>query len=117
MSIPASTDIAGMAKISIGDYTLVGANVSFITNNHPLEDNNISWQEVLIGTQKSVRVGKFCWLMNDCKLVAGRDGLVVENYSWIAAGSTVLNDIKTAELWGGSPANFIRKIHARNVKK
>lgn len=112
--IPASTDIAGMDKISIGDYTLVGANVSFITNNHPLEDEKLNWQEVLIGTQQTIEVGKFCWLMNESKLVAGRTGLKIGNYSWVAAGSTITKNVGEAEFWGGSPAKFIRKIHPHN---
>ncbi len=108
--IPASTDMAGMGKISIGDFTLIGANVSFITNNHPLENKNVNWQEILIGTQQSIRIGKFCWLMNNAKLIAGKKGLKVNDFSWIAAGSVVTNDIPKNELWGGSPAKFIRKI-------
>jgi len=114
--IPASTDMAGMGKIKIGDYSLIGASVSFITNNHPLEDKQLSWQEVLIGTQQNITVGKFCWLMNDTKLIAGRDGLKISDFSWIAAGSAVMKNINQAELWGGSPAKFIRKVHPRHEK-
>jgi len=116
VSVPASTDMAGMSRIKIGDYTLIGANVSFITNNHPLEDENLSWQEVLIGTQQDINVGKFCWLMNDTKLIAGRRGLSINDFTWTASGSTVVKDIGKAELWGGSPAKFIRKIHIHHEK-
>lgn len=115
--IPSSTDMAGMGKITIGDYTLVGANVSFITNNHPLEDNDLSWQEVLIGTQKDINIGRFCWLMNNSKIIAGRDGLNVGDYSWVAAGSIVTKDINKQELWGGVPAKFIRKTNRRKDEK
>lgn len=117
VKVPASTDMAGMGKISIGDYTLIGANVSFITNNHPLEDRKANWQEILIGTQQSITVGKFCWLMNDSKLIAGQKGLQVKDYSWIAAGSVVTRDVPETEMWGGSPAKFIRKIRLGNEKK
>lgn len=116
IKVPASTKMAGMAKIYIGDYTLIGANVSFITNNHPLEDKKANWQEILIGTQQSISIGKFCWLMNDTKFVAGKSGLKVDNFSWVAAGSVVTKNIPKAELWGGSPAKFIRRIHPRNEK-
>lgn len=116
VKVPASTGMAGMGKILIGDYTLIGANVSFITNNHPLEDTKANWQEILIGTQQNISIGKFCWLMNDTKLVAGRKGLQVNDFSWIAAGSVITKDVPKVELWGGSPAKFIRKIHQRNEK-
>ena len=111
--IPASTDMAGMSKIKIGNYALLGANVSFITNNHPLEDEAMSWQEVLIGTQQPIQVGMFCWLMNDTRIVAGRSGITIGDYSWLSAGSTIVKNIPEAELWGGSPAAFIRQIHRR----
>lgn len=112
--MPASTDMAGMGKITIGDYTLIGANVSFITNNHPLEDSSLNWQEVLIGTQQAIRVGAFCWLMNDTRVVAGRSGMSIGDYSWLVAGSTALKNIPEAQVWGGSPAVFIRDVHPRN---
>lgn len=111
--IPSSTDMAGMGKISIGDYALVGANVSFITNNHPLEESCLNWQEVMIGTQQSITVGKFCWLMNNSTIVAGKDGLEIGNYSWLASGALATRNIDEAELWGGVPAKFVRKIHKR----
>ncbi len=115
--IPSSTDMAGMGKITIGDYSLVGANVSFITNNHPLEDNELSWQEVLIGTQKNINIGRFCWLMNNSKIIAGRDGLIIKDYSWVAAGSIVTKNIDKQEMWGGIPAKFIRKTNIRKNEK
>ena len=108
--VPASTDMACMGRITVGDYTLLGANISFITNNHPLEDNNLSWQEVLAGTQEDITIGKFCWIMNNSTLIAGRDGLKVGNNSWVAAGSIVTRNINQSELWGGMRASFIRKV-------
>lgn len=111
--VPSSTDMAGMGKISIGDYTLIGANVSFITNTHPLEDGELNWQEIMIGSQKEIAVGKFCWLMNNSTLIAGKDGLKVGNYAWIASGALATRDIGEAELWGGVPAKFVRKVIKR----
>ncbi len=113
--IPASTDMAGMGRITIGDYTLVGANVSFITNNHPLEDESLSWQEVMIGSQQDIIIGKYCWLMNNSTIIAGKNGLVVNDYSWIASGALVVKDIPEAQLWGGVPAAYIRNVHKRET--
>ena len=113
VKVPSSTDMAGMGKITIGDFTLIGANVSFITNHHPIEDENLSWYEVLGGTQKDITIGKYCWLMNNTTIVAGHSGLKVGDYSWVTTGAVVTKDISDCESWGGIPAKFIRKIVPR----
>lgn len=111
--VPASTDLAGMGKITIGDYTLIGANVSFITNNHPMENPSLSWQEVMIGVQKPITVGKYCWLMNNSSLVAGKKGLEIGDYTWIASTALVTSDTGEAGLWAGVPAKKTRDIYYR----
>ncbi len=110
VSVPASTDMAGMGKIIIGDYTLIGANVRFVTNHHPIEDSSIEWERVLEGTQQSVRIGKYCWIMNDVRIIAGAYGVGMGDYAMLAAGATAVSDVPESELWGGTPARYIRRV-------
>ena len=58
IKIPASTDMAGMGKISIESNSLVGASVRFITNYHPLNNKEISREEILKGTQQKISIGQ-----------------------------------------------------------
>ena len=46
------------------------------------------------------------------------DGAVVESHSIVAAGSLVLGGtrIPSGEVWGGSPAKFLRKVKEREIK-
>jgi acetyltransferase-like isoleucine patch superfamily enzyme len=107
--IPASTDMAGMGKIEIGNNTLVGASVRFITNHHPLDDATLTRQEQLMGTQKSVKVGNNCWIMNNVLIIAGEKGIKIGNNVWVASGSVVASDVEDNVLIGGIPAKVIRE--------
>lgn len=108
--IPASTDMAGMGKIEVGSNTLVGASVRFITNHHPLDDDNLTREEQLIGTQKPITIGKNCWIMNNVLIIAGKNGITIGDNVWIASGSIVTKDVESNVLVGGTPAKVIKKI-------
>ena len=109
VKIPASTDMAGMGKITIGDNVLIGANVSFITNHHHLDKSDLSWKQKIVGTQNNINVESFCWIMNDVKIASGTKDITIYKNSWLALGSIVTKNIPAGELWGGCPAKFIRK--------
>ena len=108
--IPASTDMAGMGRISIGDFVLIGANVDFITNHHPVGNEKLEQSEILRGTQSSISVGNNVWIMNGAKLVGGKKGLSIGDHSWIATGAVVVKDIHPHQLWGGIPAQRIKDL-------
>lgn len=38
-------------------------------------------------------------------------GVTIGNHSIIAAGSVIVKDIPSDEVWGGNPARFIRKVY------
>lgn len=108
--VPASTDMAGMGNIIIGDDTLLGANIGFITNNHPLNDKTLSRKEVLRGTQKQIKIGRNCWIMNNVLIIAGKSGINIDDNVWIAAGSVVTKNVESNTLVGGVPAKFIKTL-------
>lgn len=108
--IPASTDMAGMGKINIGDDTLIGASVRFITNHHPLDDETLTCEEKFKGTQQNISVGKNCWIMNNVLIVAGKKGIKIGNNVWIASGAVVTTDVEDNKLVGGVPAEVIKNI-------
>ena len=112
VKIPATTDMAGMAEITIGDNVLIGANVSFITNHHPLNATKLRREEVLRGTQQPIIVRDNVWIMNRASLCAGRHGLTIGESAWIAQGAVVTKDVPENELWGGIPAVKILTIES-----
>lgn len=109
--VPASTDMAGMGKIEIGDASLIGASVRFLTNHHPLDDNSLTREEQVRGTQQHIKIGNKCWIMNNVLLVAGKDGLNIGNNVWIATGSVVTKNFGDNVLIGGVPAKVIKKLN------
>jgi maltose O-acetyltransferase len=108
--IPATTDMAGMGKIEIGNNTLVGASVRFITNHHPLDDDTLTREEQLVGTQQPIKIGNRCWIMNNVLIIAGKKGITIGDNVWIASGSIVTSDVESNVLIGGIPAKVIKRI-------
>lgn len=107
--IPSSTDMAGMAKIQIGHFSFIGASVSFVTNYHPLDDSNLSPEQVSVGQQSPISVGNHCWLMNRVIVISGRKPVSIGDGAWVAAGAVITHDIPPNEVWGGIPARLIRR--------
>jgi acetyltransferase-like isoleucine patch superfamily enzyme len=106
--VPASIDMAGMGKIEIGDDSLIGASVRFLTNHHPLDDDSLTRDQQRMGTQQHITVGKNCWIMNNVLLVAGKNGLTIGDNVWIAAGSIVTKDIESNVLVGASLQKLLK---------
>jgi len=72
----------------------------------------------IVGNEVTVEQGTIlhgCTLQDKCKVGSGSvifDGVVVESNAVIAPGSLVTSNkrIPAGELWGGSPATFIRQL-------
>lgn len=99
-------------KIIIGNYVMVGANTIFNdSNSHSLDyierrkerkigdGGNITHQPIVV--KDDVFIGSNCII---CK------GVTIGERSIIAAGSVVVKDVPSDEVWGGNPARFIKKI-------
>lgn len=111
--IPASCDLAGMAPVTIGDRTQIGAGVRFITNFHPFDDPTVTEIEQRRGYQYPIGVGSDCWIMNNVILVAKRGGLTIGEGAWLAAGAIVTRNVPPRELWAGVPARLVRRLAMR----
>ena len=90
--------------IYIGDHTLLGANVTIVTANHPMEPaiRSAGWQYNL-----PVRIGKNCWLGSGVTVLAG---VTIGDNTVIGAGSVVTKDIPDNVLAYGTPCRVIRTI-------
>ena len=83
----------------VGENTILGEDSLLFA--HALEGDRLSHQRIRIGNH--VTIGAKSIIMS---------GVTIGNGAIIAAGSVVLKhtDIKDNEMWGGSPARFIKTI-------
>ena len=96
------------ATVSIGDYTLIGPNVQFLTPEHPLQPEQrvksiIKEQEFEIA--KPIKIGKGCWICSGAIIFPG---VTIGDGVTIGAGSVVTNDIPPRCLAYGNPCKVIK---------
>lgn len=91
-------------KITIGDNTLIGPNVTLVTASHPISP---SLRKSGIQYNKEVNIGKNVWLGAG---VIVFPGVTIGDNSIIGAGSIVTHDIKANVLAYGTPCKEVREI-------
>lgn len=95
-------------RIDIGDDVMIGEFTSIrdATHSHERLDVPIKRQQDLIG-RISIEPG--VWIGRGCLIQSrGNDTVVIGTGSIVAANSVVTKSIPPYEIWGGSPARFIR---------
>ena len=111
-------DMSGMSntvlwcrnRIIIGDYVNIGAGCLIMDNNFHSTDwrirmNRNDADQALsapIIIKDHVFIGAHCII---CK------GVTIGEHAIIAAGSVVVKDVPSNEIWGGAPAVFIKHIN------
>ena len=90
--------------IYIGDYTMIGPNVTLATAGHPilpvLREKNYQYN-------MPVRIGKCCWIGAGVIVLPG---VTIGDNTVIGAGSVVTKDIPANSLAAGVPARVIRSF-------
>lgn len=110
-------DMSGMSntvlwcrnQITIGDYVNIGAGCLIMDNNFHSTDWRIRMQlcdddkitSAPIEIKDHVFIGARSII---CK------GVTIGEHSIVAAGSVVVRDIPDNEVWGGNPAQYIKKV-------
>ena len=99
-----------VAKIVVGNRTNIqDGTVVHVTRNG---GNTIIGDNVTIGHSCLLHA---CNISSNSFIGMGSiiiDGAIIEEFSWVAAGSLVTNNkiIKSYEIWAGRPAKFFRKL-------
>lgn len=102
-----------VAPITIGDYVLVGPNVSFYTPLHPMDwrlRRNYYDENGELATNESaapIVVGDDVWIGGGAIILAG---VTIGARSVIGAGSVVTRDIPADVFAAGNPCRVIRKL-------
>jgi acetyltransferase-like isoleucine patch superfamily enzyme len=97
-------NLGAAAPVEIGSRCQIGANVSFIAENHVFEEGEEIYQQSV--TRKGIKVGDDCWIGNGVIIL---DGVCVGSGVVIGAGSVVTRDIPSNSVAFGVPAHVNRK--------
>ncbi len=94
--------------IYVGDYTMIGPNVTVATAGHPIlpELREKGYQYNI-----PVTIGKNCWIGAGAILVPG---VTIGDNSVIGAGSVVTKDIPANVVAVGNPCKVLREINAHD---
>lgn len=102
------------AKITFGDFAIVGPNVQFITATHPLksEDRYIMKSEGMppfdvINIALPVTIGPHAWIGAGAIIMPG---VTIGERAVIGAGSVVTKDVPAHMVAAGNPAKIIKSV-------
>lgn len=90
--------------IYIGDYTLIGPNVTIATAGHPIDPE---LREKAYQFNRSIRIGKNCWIGAGAVILPG---VTIGDNTVIGAGSIVTKDIPSNVVAVGNPCKVLREI-------
>ena len=90
--------------IYVGDYTLIGPNVTIATAGHPI---NPELREKAYQFNRSVRIGRNCWIGAGAVIVPG---VTIGDNTVIGAGSIVTKDIPANVVAVGNPCRVLREV-------
>lgn len=96
--------------IFVGDYTMIGPNVTIATGGHPILPE---LRERGLQYNMPVHIGKNCWLGAGVILVPG---VTVGDNVVIGAGSVVTKDIPDNVVAVGTPCRVLRPVSERDRK-
>lgn len=91
--------------IYIGDYTMIGPNVTIATAGHPILPE---LREKLYQYNMSVKIGRNCWIGAG---VTSVPGVTIGDNTVIGAGSVVTKDIPANVVAVGNPCKVMRQIN------
>ena len=90
--------------IYIGDYTMLGPNVTIATAGHPIDPE---LRRRGLQYNLPVRIGRNCWLGAG---VIVMPGVTIGDNTVIGAGSVVTKDIPTGVVAVGNPCRVLREV-------
>lgn len=108
--------------LTIGKYVSIGGNVRRISINHPTEGVTthpcwfnpvFGWVSTDFRKKSHLKIGNDVWIGDNVTILPGCES--IGDGAIIAAGAVVTKNIPPYEIWGGVPANFIKKRFESNI--
>lgn len=90
--------------IYVGDYTMIGPNVTIATAGHPILPQ---LRQQGLQYNMPVRIGRNCWLGAGVIVLPG---VTIGDNTVVGAGSVVTKDLPSHVLAVGSPARVVREL-------
>lgn len=88
--------------VSFGDFTNLGPNVSIISANHDLINNE------LFTSAAPIRIGRFCWLGSGAVILPG---VYLGDFTIVGAGAIVTKSFEEGFcVLAGNPASVIKQL-------
>ena len=94
--------------IYVGDYTMIGPNVTLATAGHPILP---ALREEVYQFNLPVRIGRNCWLGAGVIVLPG---ITIGDNTVVGAGSVVARDLPSGVVAAGNPCRVLREIGGRD---
>ena len=94
--------------IYVGDYTMIGPNVTLATAGHPILP---ALREEVYQFNLPVRIGRNCWLGAGVIILPG---ITIGDNTVVGAGSVVTRDLPSGVVAAGNPCRVLREIGERD---
>jgi len=103
------------SKVEIGNYVMIGPNVTFVAQNHDVSD----WKKPMIFNKKysrgNITLADDVWIGTNVTILSG---VTINRGAVVAAGAVVTKDVAAYAVVGGVPATKIKdRISAELIKK
>jgi acetyltransferase-like isoleucine patch superfamily enzyme len=99
-------------KIMIGDNTAIAYEVLILTSAVPSGEHNLLYK-IYKRIKKPVTIGKHCWIGARTTILPG---VTIGNFSVVAAGSVVINDVPEYCVVAGVPAKIVKVLKPEDFK-
>ena len=97
--------------IYVGDYTMIGPNVTIAAAGHPIEPG---LRERGYQFNLPVRIGRNCWLGAGVIIVPG---VTIGDNVVVGAGSVVTRDLPSGVVAAGNPCRVLRPVDERDRER
>ena len=105
-----NTTLSCKKEIRIGNYVNIGGQCIIMDSNH----HSLEWEDRMDHIKDKTNTKTAPIIIGDYVFIGARcllcKGVTIGEKSIVAAGSVVVTDIPSGEIWGGNPARFIKKI-------
>ena len=92
--------VYALNNIEIGKYTCIGKDVYLLTGSHDIQSKTFDL------VTKPIKIKDGCWVATSSIVLPG---IIIGEFSVVAASSVVVKDIEPFSVVGGNPAKYLKE--------